>query len=140
MTFVAQWEAFLKKRPHSGHCKKRPSGSPLPTAPPTLPPSVSASSEAGRPAPPRRLPTFPSEGRGRSGESEDVPGVGSREVSSPPSRRSVGEGGGVGSASGGASDLATSSLLGVGVVGSSRSKESLVLANSSGSLLCLCRT
>ena len=50
------------------------------------------------------------------------------------------ERGGVGSASGGASDLATSSLLGVGVVGSSRSKESLVLANSSGSLLCLCRT
>ena len=38
---VAQWEAFLKKRPYSGHRKKRLSGSALPTVPPTLPPSAS---------------------------------------------------------------------------------------------------
>ena len=40
---VAQWEAFLKKHPYSGHRKSRPSGSAVPTAPPTLLPSASAS-------------------------------------------------------------------------------------------------
>ena len=29
---VTQWEAFLKRRPYSGRCKKRPSGSALPPA------------------------------------------------------------------------------------------------------------
>ena len=47
---VVQWEAFLKRRPYSERCKKRPSGS----APSTLPPSASASLEAGCPAPPLR--------------------------------------------------------------------------------------
>ena len=67
---VAQWEAFLKRRPCSGHRKKRPSGSALPPAFQTPPPSASASSEAGCPAlPPRSLPP-PSEGRDRLGEVE----------------------------------------------------------------------
>ena len=42
---VVQWEAFLKKRSYSGRRKSCPSGSDLPIAPPTLPPSTSASSE-----------------------------------------------------------------------------------------------
>ena len=88
---VAHWESFLKKRSYSGRRKKRPSGSALSTAPPTLPPSTSASAKAGGPAPPLRPPTPLSEGRGRFRESEGVPHVGSREVSTPPSRRSVGE-------------------------------------------------
>ena len=104
VTFVrvglAQWEAFLKKCSYSGCRKSRPSGSDLPAAPPTLPPSTSASSEAERPAPPTRLtlppPPPPSEGRGRSGETEGAPCVVSRGVSSPPSHRSVGEEGGGG--------------------------------------------
>ena len=49
---VAQWEAFVKRRPNSEGRKKRPSGSALPSAPPTLLPSASAYLEAGRPAPP----------------------------------------------------------------------------------------
>ena len=70
-----------------------------------------------------------------------VPRVGSREVS-PPSCHSVG-GGGLDSV--GASDSAASSLPGVGVVGSSRSQESLVLADpspvaSSVSAGCDCRS
>ena len=77
---VAQWEEFLKKkRSYSWRCKSHPSGSALPTAPPTLPPSASASSEVGHPAPSPRPPTPPSEGRGRTGESEGVPRAGSRE-------------------------------------------------------------
>ena len=88
-----------------------------------------------RPAPPPRPPTPPSEGRGRSGESEGVPYVGSHEVSSPPSRCSVGEEG-VGAPRGprllgGTSGSAASSLTGVGVTGSSCSQESLVLADPS---------
>ena len=122
---VKQWEAFLKWRPFSEHRKKRPSGSSLPSAPPTIPPSASASSEAGRSAPPPRSLPSSSEGRDRSGETEGVPCVGSCKVSLPPSRRSVGEdqgGAARASASAGTSDLAVSSLPGVGVVGSSRSQ------------------
>ena len=125
---MAQWEAFLKKCPYSGYCKSRPSGSALPTAPPTLPLSASAFSEAGRPAPPHRPPTPPSEGCGRSGESEGVLRVGSREVSSPPSRRSVGEGGGGSWLLGARLTLLILPLKGGGVAGSSCSQESLVLA------------
>ena len=56
---VAQWEAFLKKHSYSGCRKPRPSGSDLPAAPPTLPPSALASSEAGCPAPlPHPPPPF----------------------------------------------------------------------------------
>ena len=55
---VAQWEVFLKKQSCSGRRKSRPSGSDLPAAPQTLPPSALASSEAGRPAPP--IPPPPS--------------------------------------------------------------------------------
>ena len=128
-------EAFLKRRRYSGYRKKRPSGFTLPTVPPTLPPSASASSEAGRPAPPPCPPTPPSEGCGRLGELEGVPRVGSHEVSSPPFPLFSGRGRGGratrASASGGTSDSATSSLLGVGVVGSSRSQELLVLADPS---------
>ena len=76
---VAQWEVFLKRRPYSECRKKRLSGSALPSVPPTLPPSASA----------RSLP-HPSEGRDRSGETEGIPCVGSREVSPPPSRLLVG--------------------------------------------------
>ena len=118
----------MKKRSYSGCRKCRPSVSDLPTAPPTLPPL--ASSEAGHHAPPTCPPTPPSEGRSCSGESEGVPRIGSREVSSPPSRRLVGEEGGGAAwvlASGGASNSAASSLPGVGVAGSSRSQESIML-------------
>ena len=65
---------------------------------------------------------------------EGVPRVGSREVSPPPSRRSVGEekGDAAGaSASAGAGDSAASTLPRVGVAGSSCSQESLVLADPS---------
>ena len=41
---VAQWEAFLTRYTYSEHRKKHPSGSALPFAPPTLPPSASAPS------------------------------------------------------------------------------------------------
>ena len=128
---VAQWEAFLKRRPYS---KKCPSGSDLPSAPPTLPPSALAPSGAGCPVPPPRSLPPPSEGRDRSGEMEGVPRVGSREVSPPPSRRSVGEERGDAaraSAFAGASFSAASSLPGIGVAGSSRSQESLVFADPS---------
>ena len=60
--------------------------------------------------------------------------MGSREVSPPPSCRSVGEergGAARASASAGASDSAAFSLPGVGVAGSSRSQESPVLADPS---------
>ena len=119
---VAQWEAFLKKRPYSGHHKIHPSGSALPTAPPTLPPSASVSSEAGCPAPPHRPPIPPSEGHGCWG-------------GCPPRGFSWGllfpllPFGGRGGGGGGASELAASSLPGVGVAGSARSWESLVLAS-----------
>ena len=125
---VAHWEAFLRKRSYSGLRKSRPSGADLPTAPPTLPSSASASSEAGRPAPPPRPPTPPSEGRGRSRESEGIPRVGSREVSSPPPPTVLWGGAPRVLASGGASDSAVSSLPGVGVAGSFRSQESVVFA------------
>ena len=73
---VALWEAFLKKRFYSGRRKSRLSGSALPTAPLPLPPSVSASLEAGRPSPPPPS-SLPSEGRGQSGELKGVSRVGS---------------------------------------------------------------
>ena len=85
----------------------------LPTAPPPIPPSASASSEAGRPSPSR-----------------------SHGVSSPPSRFSVGEEGRGGLralVSGGECDWTASSLSGVGVVGPSCSQESPVLARSAPS-------
>ena len=46
---VVLWEAFLKRCPYSGCCKKCPSGSILPPVSQTPPPSASASSEAGKP-------------------------------------------------------------------------------------------
>ena len=86
---MAQWEAFLKR-----NHKKRSSGSALPPALQTPPPSASASLEAGRLVlPPRSLPP-PSEGRDRSGELEGVLRVGFREVSPPSIRREEEEGGG----------------------------------------------
>ena len=88
---MAQWEAFLKKHSYIGHSKTHLSGFALSTVPPTLSPSASASSEAGRPAPPPRPPAPTSEGHGHSGELEGVPCMGSREISSPPSCRSMGE-------------------------------------------------
>ena len=112
---VAQWEAFLKHRPYSGRRKKCPSGSALPPASQTPPPSASASSEAGRPVlPPQSLPP-PSEGRDCSGEVEGVHRVGSCEVPLPSSLHSMGgEGGGAarGLASVGAGNSAASSLPG----------------------------
>ena len=88
MTFVriGLWRSgkrFLKRHPYSEHRKKRPSGSALPSAPPTLPLSASASLEAGRRVPPPRSLLPPSEGRDCLGETEGVPHVGSREVSPP---------------------------------------------------------
>ena len=93
---VAQWEAFLKRRPYSERCKKRPSGSTLPSAPsPILPPP-----RLLRKLDTLRLPLGhsppPSERCDRSGETEVVTHVGSREVSPPPSRCLVGGGGGGG--------------------------------------------
>ena len=120
-----QWEAFFRQRSCSGRRNSCPSGCSLPTAPPTLPPSASASSEAGPPAPLPRPPTPLSEGHGHMGESEGVPLMNSCDVSPPPpSCHSVGEEG-VGAmvlASGVTSDSVTSSLLGIGIVGSSRSQ------------------
>ena len=114
--FVAQWEAFLKRRPYSGRCKKCPSGSALPPASPTPLPSASAPSEAGRPAPPPRSLPIPSEWRDRLGV-EGVSRVGSRE-GPPPSSRLLEGGVGGGSAgvlaSAGAGDSAASSLSGRG--------------------------
>ena len=93
---VAQWEAFLIKCPYSGRRTSRPSGSSLPPAPLPIPPSASASSEAGRHSPSPHSPSFPSEGSGRAGKSEGVSRVDFRGVSSPPSRSSAGEEGGWG--------------------------------------------
>ena len=70
----------------------------------------------------------PSEGRDHSGEVEGVPCVGSCKVSPTPSRRLLGGGGW---ASTGASNLAASSLPGVGAARSSHSQESLVLTDTS---------
>ena len=115
-----------------GAVNKRPSGSALPPASQTPLPSAPASSEAGCPAlSPWSLPQ-PSEGRDRSVEVEGVLRVGSREVSPPPSLRSVGgegEGECAARALASAGDSAASSLPGEGVAGLSRSQESLVLAD-----------
>ena len=59
---VAQWEAFLKKRPCSSRRKHRSSGSSLPPVPQTSPPCASSSSEAPLPVSPP-----PSEGLDRQG-------------------------------------------------------------------------
>ena len=67
---VAQWGAFLKLRPYSGHRKRRLSGSTLPPAPQTTPPSASFSLEASCPPPPPPPPRSlspPSEGLDHSG-------------------------------------------------------------------------
>ena len=64
---VVQWEAFLKRRPYSGRRKKRPSGFALPPASQIPAPFASASSEAGRPAPPPQSLLPPPEGRDCSG-------------------------------------------------------------------------
>ena len=86
---MARWETLLKKHSYSEHRKSRPSGSVLPAAPSPLPPSASASLEAGRPSPPPSPPSsLLSEGRGWSGGSKGVSRVGSRDVSPPPSRKS----------------------------------------------------
>ena len=112
----------MKKRSYSGRRKSHPSGSALPTAPPTLPPSTSASSVAWCPVPPPHPPTPLSEECGRTGESEGVSRVGSCGVSFPGGARVVASGGECGSVA--------SSLLGVGVAGPSRSQESSMLARS----------
>ena len=78
-----------------GRYKKRPSGSALPPASQTPPPSVLASSEV---LPPPATPPSPSEGRGRSKEVEGVLRVGSREVSPSFSLHSAGGEGGEGGA------------------------------------------
>ena len=98
---MAQWEAFLKKRSYNGCRKSRPSGPFLPPAPLPIPPSTSASSQAGRHSPSLHPSSLPSEGRGLAEKSEGI----SRGVSSPPSRSS---------AFGGECDSAASSLSGVG--------------------------
>ena len=82
---MVQWEAFLKKHPYSGCRKKRPSGSSLPSAPLRRPDTQRLPLVYPPPLPP------PSEGRGRSVVMEGAPRLGSREVSSPPSCRSVRE-------------------------------------------------
>ena len=120
---VAQWEAFLKKLSCSECRKSRPSSSALPHASPPIPPSASASSEAGHRSPSPPPSSLPSEGRGRVGKTEGVSRVGSRSVSSPPLALWRG-----GSWLLGASDSAASSPSGVGVAWSSRSQESAVLA------------
>ena len=128
---VAQWEVFLKHRPYSGRHKKHPSGSVLPPAPQTPLPTASTSLEAGRPAlPPRSLP--PPEGRDRSGVVEGVHCVGSREAPLPlpfsrrKERGEVPRGPWL-------LRVRVTWLLppfpGEGVVGSSSSQESLVLAD-----------
>ena len=130
---LAQWEAFMKKRSYSGRRKSSSSSSVLPTEPPALPPSTSASWEAGRPVPPPHPPTPPSKGRGHTEKSEGVSRIGSCGVSSPPSLCSVGRGGGCAVrvlAPADECDLAASSLTGFGVAGPSQSQESSVLACS----------
>ena len=120
---MAKWEAFLKRRPYSGCRKKSPSGSSLSPASQTPPPRFLRKPDTWR----FRLEHTPFLLRGVT--ARDVEGVlcvGSHEVSG-------GGGGAWASAralvSAGAGDSAASSLPGVGVAGSSRSQESLVLAD-----------
>ena len=124
----------MKKRPYSGSRKKRPSSSTLPSAPPALPSSASASSEAGRP-PLVHLPLL-QRGVAVRGSQRVAPAwVLMRSPLPPPAvwweRRGWGGSSARASASGGVSDSAASSLPGVGVAGYSRLQESLVLANPS---------
>ena len=86
---------FCKKRSYSGRRTSRPSGAAIPTVLLPLSPSAAASSEAGRPLPPPRPPTLPSERHDRTEKSEGFSRVGSCGVSSLPSHRSLGGGGGV---------------------------------------------
>ena len=126
----AQWEAFFVSAPVVGAVTQAFQALPFPLClRPFLPPP-----RLLRKLGALRFPLVHSPLRQRGvavwGESESVPRVNSREVSSPPFHHSVGErerGGGV-LASGVASDSAASSLPGVGVAGSSCSQESLVLA------------
>ena len=91
---VAQWKAFLNKRSYSGRCDSRPSGSALPTAPLPIPPSASASSEAGRRSPSPRPSSLPSEENGCAEKLEGVSRIGSRGVSPIPLLLFGGRGGG----------------------------------------------
>ena len=94
---ISQWRSgkrFLKKRSYSGRRKFHLSGSALPHAPLPIPPSTSASSEAGHRSPSQHPSSLPSEGRGYAEKLEGVSCVGSRDFSPPPSRSLVGDGGG----------------------------------------------
>ena len=126
---VVQWEAFLKKRSYSERRKARPSGSALPAAPPPLPPSASASSEAGRPSPSPLPSSPPSERRGSWRASPALVLVGSPLPLPPFGGRGRGDPARI-LASGGECVSAASSLTGVGVAGPSRSQESIVLSRS----------
>ena len=129
----AQWEAFFVSAPVVGAVTQAFQALPFPLClRPFLPPPWLLRKLGAL-----RFPLVRSPLRQRGvavwGESESVPRVNSREVSSPPFHHSVGErerekGGGGVLASGVASDSAASSLPGVGVAGSSCSQESLVLA------------
>ena len=116
---------FEKKRSYSGRSKSLPSGSALPTVPPTLPPFTSTSLEAGCPAPPP--PTPPSEGHGRMGSRRASLALALVGSPPPPAVRWERRGLGV-LAFGGECDLAASSLPGVGAAGPSNSQGSSVLA------------
>ena len=137
VTFVriAWWRGgkhFWRNAPIVGVVSLALQAPPLPPAPPPILPSTS-SSEAGRRSPSPRpfLPSF--RGGWRAEKLEGFSRVGSRGVSSTPSRSSVGGGGGMRVlAPGSDCDSAASSFLGVGVAGPCRSQESTVLSR----LLC----
>ena len=146
---VAQWEAFLKKCAYSGRHKSRLQALTFPLLlRPFLPlPRLLRKPDA------LRLPFIHSPLCQRGVAVRGVggwPRVRSCEVSSPPSRRSFGDGdGGVGGGvlgavrvlvSGGASDSAAFFLPGVGVAGSSLSLSGITCARCPflGSLFCLC--
>ena len=134
---MVQWEAFLKKRSYSGCRKSCPSGSSLPPAPLPIPPSASASSEAGRHSPSLQPSSPPSEGSGLAGKSGGhLPHWLSWCLLSPLSL-SGGRGGGLGGE--GWSWLLGASVTrlllpsrggGAGVARPSHSQESTVLAHS----------
>ena len=117
---VAQWEAFLKKRPYSSCRKQRPSGSALSPVPQTTPPSASSSSEAGHP-PPLLLRGLVARGGGGGG---GVP----REAP-PPSSLSLEEAPRVPWLLGARGIRLPLPSRGGGVAGSSLSQKSLVIAD-----------